>query len=90
MQEAGDGINAVLRVWNVRWDNIHGVTGTTPTLLALNTFFETQAGYKKFLWTQPPPFNTEGQKLFVCPSWGWVYQGGLIIGFRATFEQRPF
>lgn len=88
VQESADGINPMLRVWDVAFTNIPGVTGTTPTLKAINDFLTLQGGWQRFLWTQPPPFDIEGAKYFVCKDWSWVYEGGLLIGLRATFQQR--
>jgi phage-related protein len=87
VQEAGDGINANLVTWEVVYDPIHASSGTTPTLSDLKSFFESLAGYTKFLWTPPPPYNSQGT--FVCPRWEWVYDDGLIVGLRAQFVQRP-
>jgi phage-related protein len=90
-QRAADGINNVLRTWNAVWSNYHHVDAdpNKPSLKALNDFFTTQGGWKKFLWVQPPPFDIEGAKTFVCDDWDWVYDEGLIVGIRATLEQRP-
>jgi len=88
VQEAGDGINPMLRTWNLVWQNLDGVTGATPTLKNINDFLTAHAGYLRFLWVQLPPFDIEGAKTFVCKEWNWVYTGGLIIGLNAKFLQR--
>jgi phage-related protein len=89
MQETGDGINAMLRNWDLIFDPIHATTGTVPTLQMLHAFLSAQKGYLKFQWTQPPPYDTEGPQYFICPMWTFTYQSGLITGLRARFEQRP-
>lgn len=86
-QEAGDGINALLPTWELVYDPIHATSGTTPTLATISAFFAAQQGFAKFLWTPPPPFNVQGQ--FVCVTWDWTYDQGLITGLRATVVQRP-
>jgi len=88
VQEAGDGINAMLRPWDLVFSNRSAATGVTPTLKQINDFLTAHAGYVRFLWTQPPPFDIEGAKTFVCKEWSWVYSGGLICGIRAKFLQR--
>src|SRR5882724_5064402 len=91
MQEAADGINPLLRVWNLTFAPIPK-TDTDPnrtTLKKLNDFFEARdSGDFKFLWTQPVPFDIEGTKVFVCEQWDYVYDGGDAIGVTAVFEQR--
>ncbi len=91
MQEAGDGINPILRVWNLQFNNIpiSSTDSSATTLEAIDDFLTAQAGYLQFLWTQPPPYDEEGTKHFICSSWQYTYQGGNIIGLIATFEQRP-
>jgi phage-related protein len=88
VQEVADGINAMLPEWDLTWQNLHAATGGTPTAADLNTFFKTQEGYKKFLWTPPAPLNVQGT--FVCVEWNWVYDAGnMITGLRAHLIQRP-
>ena len=82
-QEELDGINAYLRLWDVYYENI-----PTSGLLALNTFLETNAG-TRFYWTQPAPFDAEGQKVFRCDQWQWTYQGGNIVSLECQFQQQP-
>jgi phage-related protein len=86
-QEMLDGINAYLRNWEVTWEPIHGTSLTVPTLDQLDQFFRANAGLR-FLWTQPPPCDDEGPKVFRCREWSWTYSGGLITGLRAAFEQQ--
>jgi phage-related protein len=86
-QEAADGINAMLRKWTIVYNNIQA-SGTGTTLKNLDDFFVAQAGYKKFLWTQPIPFDVLGALQFVCVEWHWTWAGGLITGLTATVEQR--
>lgn len=86
-QEALDGINAIPRNWEVVFEPIHGET-TTPSLQDLDAFFRANAGLR-FQWVQPKPFDGEGLKVFRCRQWGFSYDEGLIVGFRATFEQQP-
>src|SRR5262245_34496681 len=73
-----DGINALLREWNVVFDPVHANSGTTPTFQQLKNFFESNAGLR-FLWTQPKPFDVEGAKLFECAEWTWSYTTGLMM-----------
>ena len=87
LQEAQDGINAQMENWQLVYEPIHGSSGTTPTLAILIAFFNAQIG-TKFLWTPPPPFNTQKQYSVIGP-YEWVYDQGLIVGFRVTITQRP-
>jgi phage-related protein len=89
VQEAGDGINPLLRRWELTFEPIHATTATNPSLADLDAFFKAQAGYKKFLWTQLKPYDTEGPQYFVCTEWSFTYARGLQVGLRAVFEQRP-
>lgn len=87
-QETLDGINAIPRNWDIVFEPIHGYSGTDPTLQELDAFMRVNAGLR-FQWVQPKPFDGEGLKVFRCRRWGWTYDEGLIVGFRATFEQQP-
>lgn len=87
MQEEPDGINFMPETWQLTYDPIHGNSGTTPTLAQLIAFFNAQIG-TKFLWTPPPPFNTQKQ-YSIASDYEWIYAGGLICGFRITIIQRP-
>lgn len=91
VQEFADGINQVMRSWNLVFNNIqaYNADATKTTLTSVNAFLEARAGWEKFQWTQPPPFDGEGAKWWVCEQWGWTYNGGLIIGMTARFDQRP-
>jgi phage-related protein len=89
VQEEGDGINAMLSTWELVYDVVQQQSGVPVTLDLLKTFFETQAGYKRFIWTQPPPFNDEGPQQWVCTEWSWSYSDGLLTSIRATIEKRP-
>jgi phage-related protein len=89
MQETGDGVSPMLRVWDLVFQNIPATGTPSPALTDINTFLTTQAGYKKFLWVQPTPFNVEGAMMFVCPQWQYDYVGAQLMTLRAHFEQRP-
>lgn len=92
MQESSDGINAQLRQWELVFTDIHVTEGTGASganLKDINDFLTTQGAYKKFLWTQPSPFNIEGAMMWVCEEWEWLYDRGSVVGLRAVFEQRP-
>lgn len=86
-QEAGDGINAMLPTYELLYDPISTTAGGQVTLAQIAAFFEAQAGYKKFLWTPPVPFNI--QKQWVCINWDWRWDQGAVCGLRATVVQRP-
>jgi phage-related protein len=88
-QETADGINADLQTWEIVYDPMHATasTGNQGSLSLIDAFFTTQAGYKKFYWTPPAPYNT--QRSFVCLEWTVQYDRGLQCGIRATLEQRP-
>jgi len=83
-QRAQDGINTGLKTWNVTWANISHIQ-----LKALYDVLYAKAGWQKFTWTQPPPFAVEGSLTWICEDFDWVYNGGLIMGLRAVFLQRP-
>jgi phage-related protein len=87
-QEMADGINADLQAWELVYDPMHATVVTGQGSLALlDAFFTAQAGYKKFLWTPPAPYNIE--RMFVCLEWAVSYDRGLQVGLHATIEQRP-
>jgi len=91
VQRVKDGVNARLRVWNVVFDPMHATTpigGSGTNLDDINDFLERQDGYIHFLWVQPPPFNTEGAKEFVCEEWSFQYDRGLRVGLTAVFMQQ--
>ena len=81
-QRLADGINPNLRSWACVWTNISLVY----TKL-LNDFFEAQVG-TRFLWTQPIPYDVEGQKVFTSDDFNFTYSGGLIVGYAATLDQK--
>jgi len=82
-----DGINAMLRKWELAWEPIHVSSGAAPpTLAAIDAFLRANAGLR-FNWTQPPPCDGEGVKVFRCYEWTWTYSGGLVCGIKAVFEQ---
>lgn len=89
VQEMADGINADLQQWELSYDPMHAtnVTGGQGSLALVDAFFTAQAGYKKFLWTPPRPYNQE--RMFVCMEWTVSYDRGLTAGLRAMLEQRP-
>jgi phage-related protein len=87
VQEEPDGLNALMETWQLVYEPIHGTSGTTPTLSQLLSFFNAQIG-TKFLWTPPAPFNTQKQYA-IASAYEWVYDQGLIVGFRVTIQQRP-
>ncbi len=84
VQESADGINAILRNWSLTFNN-----RSMTQLLDIDTFLRARGGAERFYWTQPPPFDAEGAKAWVCKQWSWTYSGGLISGISATFMQRP-
>jgi len=88
-QEAADGINSDLETWEVVYGPLHATdtVGQQGSLALIEAFFKAQAGYKLFLWTPPPPYNT--QKKFVCLRWPVTYERGLEVTIRATLQQRP-
>jgi phage-related protein len=57
----------------------------TTTAKAIDDFLSARGGYTSFLWTPPAPWDV--QKRWRCKSWGWVYQGGVIVGVRAKFDE---
>jgi phage-related protein len=83
-QASGDGRNSVLRDWDLVYLAI-----SKTKLGEIDTFFSAQGGWKKFLWTQPAPFNGEGARAFVCREWDWIYEGGNIVGLTASLLGRP-
>lgn len=89
VQEEADGINADLMSWELVYDPLHATTllGAQGSLDLIDDFFTAQAGYKKFFWTPPSPYNI--QRLFVCIEWSVQYDRGLQVGLRAIIEQRP-
>ncbi len=80
----GPASGARLRQWNISFQTI-----STATLKRITDFLDTQGGWKKFYWTQLPPYATEGAKVFICKEWQYTYNGGDITGIAATFWQQP-
>jgi phage-related protein len=89
VQEMQDGLNSIMRKWSLVWQNIppDNVDATVTSAKKLNDFFEANFG-STFVWTQPPPFDADGAKNWVCDDWSPTYTDALL-GFNATFEQRP-
>lgn len=46
-QETGEGVNNRTEQWEITW------VGSDVEVAAIMTFFDTQAGYKSFFWTNP-------------------------------------
>jgi phage-related protein len=88
-QEMADGINADLQAWEIVYDPVHAnvASGAQGSLAVIDAFFTAQAGYKKFFWTPPPPYDV--QRSYVCLEWTVQYDRGLQVGLHATLEQRP-
>ena len=83
-QRLGDGINSVLRVWNLQWNNISLTNG-----YALDTLFKNNKGVSLIQWTQPAPFDVEGALTWICDDWDFTFVGGQICNVTAVLQQRP-
>ena len=90
-QQAADGINNMMLQWEVVWDNIPSTPDGTGRADAqsLDNFFRAQAGYKKFQWTMPSPYDQMGALYFVCAEWSYIFYEGTVRGRRAMFQQQP-
>jgi phage-related protein len=91
-QDVKDGINALLRTWDLTFDPlppVNGIGTDLANLLDINAFLELRGGAEKFLWLQPTPFDLEGLVAFICKSWQFVYNGGDVTSLRCTFMRRP-
>jgi phage-related protein len=77
-----DGQNVDLRVWTLLFAN----EGSTD-LAVIDQFLINQGGAHRFLWTPPPPLNT--QRKVICEDWNWTYLRGGLAGIQAIFMERP-
>lgn len=78
-QRAGDGINNVLRAWNLTFSK------TTNDMASITAFLENEGGVTSFLWT--PPRGNQG--LWICQSWNGTVNDGydqLSVRFTEVFE----
>lgn len=82
-QRTADGLNSNMSIWELRWQNV-----PTTTLQAIYDFLKARKGVEKFLWTPPTP-ESGSAKTYVCDTYDWVHNGGLVMGLTATFEERP-
>jgi phage-related protein len=90
-QEVADGINPIIRNWQLVFNNLYsslGTVSTAPTLAEVNTFLEAHVGVR-FLWVQPTPFDSEGQKVFRAREWSIQYDGGKLSSLQVVFERQP-
>ena len=75
---AGDGLNSRQRIWNVRWDVLDLTDANT-----IETFLNTQEGYKAFIWT--PPRGAIGK--WICKEFDREPQGPSHDSISASFEE---
>jgi phage-related protein len=83
-QRSQDGINVGLTTWS-------NMFGPIPwsVLTAIDTFLRGQAGWQKFIWVPPAPYN-DITRYFICSDWNWIYDDGQVIsGLTANFIEVP-
>ena len=82
-QEAPDGINHLLRTWQVYFKN-----RTTTECDAIEAFLVAQAGYLPFDWT--PPNGAAGKWKCGLPNgWTRTRHSGQVGSITCTFEEVP-
>lgn len=83
-QRAADGPDsAKFRDWTL----VYG-PATKAELIAVYNFFVAQGGYKKFLWTEPFPFD-DAPRAFFNGAPEWSYDGGDVVSLTVEIEGVP-
>lgn len=78
-QRAADGLNSLRREWSVSWTNL-----TTAQKNILIGFFESQLGYKAFLWTAP---GDTAVRKWTAREWTEEPVAANIWSITSTFRQ---
>lgn len=86
-QRAKDGPDsAKFRDWTLVY------TPTTQAIMKeMYEFFVARGGAEKFLWTEPPPFDTDPDqpRAFFNEAPEWIYEGGEVMGFSVSLIGVP-
>ena len=80
-QDLADGINNILLPFNVQFND-----RTLDEYTAILHFLNARAGYQKFYFIPPAPFNVT--KLFICPEWNPGQTFYEKYNIAAKFEER--
>lgn len=81
-QESPDGLNNNPLNLDLVFRNVNQTDIATP----IDEFLSSKKGSISFLWTPPAPFAT--QRRFKCKVWDFVWEGGVIMGVTARFEEK--
>lgn len=74
----GEGMNNKRQTWPLTWK------GTDAEIIQIRDFFDTQDGYKRFLWT--PPLGVQGQ--WVVKEYSLTPEAAGNAKISASLEQR--
>ena len=79
-QQAPDGINSLMYVWNLQWDVL-----TTSEKNTIEAFLVARQGYETFNWTDPSGTTYKVK----CSEWSVNNFEPSVWKISATFRQTP-
>lgn len=78
-QRGSPGLNAVEDSWSLLWEYI-----TVPERNQIETFLDSHAGHKAFLWTPP---TREEAHAFVCATYATTQITASLFSIQAEFRR---